>query len=314
LEKFLFKERNNSWNTPYLFNGKELDEETGLYYYGARYYNPRESVWLSVDPLFEKTMTPYQYTYQNPLKYTDPTGMKGEGVDPNNPTEIPEIVVTGQRIPRQDVATLQQIEKERRSRAAYKHYTDAFGGKPLMHTQDVKNWTLGAMGVIFGPFAAYESIAAGFFSLSELSASAFVGRLGTDVAVQTAANLTTNGGDIAKAIGEVNLTQSGLAGFGMNYVGNALLSATTQITVGNPIKTIFNGTMSEGDFVTQATLGVIGGAAAKGISGSRIFKGTVIGIYMQTSIRFGQTTGSKVATVLMNAPDYGVNVIQNKLD
>jgi RHS repeat-associated protein len=52
----------------------ELDE----YYYGARYYNPRESVWLSVDPLFEKTMTPYQYTYQNPLKYTDPTGMKGE--------------------------------------------------------------------------------------------------------------------------------------------------------------------------------------------------------------------------------------------
>ena len=45
------EERNNSWNTPYLFNGKELDEETGLYYYGARYYNPRESVWLSADPL-----------------------------------------------------------------------------------------------------------------------------------------------------------------------------------------------------------------------------------------------------------------------
>ncbi|WP_369682220.1 RHS repeat-associated core domain-containing protein, partial [Apibacter mensalis] len=30
-----------------MFNGKELDEETGLYYYGARYYNPRESVFLS---------------------------------------------------------------------------------------------------------------------------------------------------------------------------------------------------------------------------------------------------------------------------
>ncbi|WP_128331148.1 RHS repeat-associated core domain-containing protein [Apibacter sp. HY039] len=28
-----------------------MDEETGLYYYGARYYNPRESVWLSTDPL-----------------------------------------------------------------------------------------------------------------------------------------------------------------------------------------------------------------------------------------------------------------------
>ncbi|WP_260209429.1 RHS repeat domain-containing protein [Apibacter adventoris] len=68
------EERNQSWNTPYLFNGKELDEETGLYYYGARYYNPRESIFLSVDPLFEKTMTPYQYTYQNPINYTDPDG------------------------------------------------------------------------------------------------------------------------------------------------------------------------------------------------------------------------------------------------
>ena len=28
------EERNNTWNTPYLFNAKEFDEETGLYYYG----------------------------------------------------------------------------------------------------------------------------------------------------------------------------------------------------------------------------------------------------------------------------------------
>ncbi|WP_369808802.1 RHS repeat domain-containing protein [Parabacteroides sp. Marseille-P3160] len=37
------EERNNKWNTPYLFNAKELDEETGLYYYGARYYDPKVS-------------------------------------------------------------------------------------------------------------------------------------------------------------------------------------------------------------------------------------------------------------------------------
>ena len=72
------EERNNSWNSPYLFNGKELDEETGLYYYGARYYNPKESIFLSMDPLFEKTGTPYQYAYQNPMKFIDPTGMEGE--------------------------------------------------------------------------------------------------------------------------------------------------------------------------------------------------------------------------------------------
>ncbi|WP_221405083.1 RHS repeat domain-containing protein [Apibacter adventoris] len=78
------EERNQSWNTPYLFKGKELDEETGLYYYGARYYNPRKSIFLSVEPMFEETMTSYQYTYQNPIKFIDPTGMSAEdgGGDP----------------------------------------------------------------------------------------------------------------------------------------------------------------------------------------------------------------------------------------
>ena len=45
------EERNNTWNTPYLFNAKEFDEETGMYYYGARYYEPRLSLWMSVDIL-----------------------------------------------------------------------------------------------------------------------------------------------------------------------------------------------------------------------------------------------------------------------
>ena len=39
----------------YKFNGKELDEETGFYYYGARYYNPKFSIWLSVDPLARRS-------------------------------------------------------------------------------------------------------------------------------------------------------------------------------------------------------------------------------------------------------------------
>ncbi|WP_181042778.1 RHS repeat domain-containing protein [Apibacter adventoris] len=77
------EERNQSWNTPYLFNGKELDEETGLSYYGARYYNPKESVWLSVDPLAEKypNVSPYTYTFQNPIKFIDPTEMMPEDGD-----------------------------------------------------------------------------------------------------------------------------------------------------------------------------------------------------------------------------------------
>lgn len=47
----LFEEHLVNPKMPYLFNGKELDSETGLYYYGARYYDPKTSLWLNVDPL-----------------------------------------------------------------------------------------------------------------------------------------------------------------------------------------------------------------------------------------------------------------------
>jgi RHS repeat-associated protein len=69
-------EHSNTDRTPYLFNGKELDEETGLYYYGARYYDPRTSVWASLDPLAEKypEWSPYNYSFNNPLRFIDPDG------------------------------------------------------------------------------------------------------------------------------------------------------------------------------------------------------------------------------------------------
>ena len=61
--------------TPYLFNAKEFDEETGMYYYGARYYDPRVSLWISTDILEEKNYgnSSYAYTY-NPITFIDPIG------------------------------------------------------------------------------------------------------------------------------------------------------------------------------------------------------------------------------------------------
>jgi len=50
-----------------LFNGKELDDKTGLYYYGARYYDPVLSNWLSVDPY----LTDGTYSGSNPLELTN---------------------------------------------------------------------------------------------------------------------------------------------------------------------------------------------------------------------------------------------------
>lgn len=64
-------------STLYKFNGKEKDEETGMYYYGARYYIPELSIWGSVDPLSDKypSMSPFMYCAGNPVVLVDPNGM-----------------------------------------------------------------------------------------------------------------------------------------------------------------------------------------------------------------------------------------------
>jgi len=72
----LVDERQGALNTPYLFNAKERDTETGYYYYGARYYDANASLWLSVDPMVDKYggVSPYNYVLNTPVKFTDPDG------------------------------------------------------------------------------------------------------------------------------------------------------------------------------------------------------------------------------------------------
>jgi RHS repeat-associated protein len=86
----------------HLFTGKELDDETGLYYFGARYMDPKTSRWMSSDPAVAMylpeapvddeakkrngnlpgmggvfntvNLATYHYAGNNPLKYVDPNG------------------------------------------------------------------------------------------------------------------------------------------------------------------------------------------------------------------------------------------------
>jgi RHS repeat-associated protein len=60
----------------YRYTGKEKDEESGLYYYGARYYFLVTSAFISCDPHFEKYfwISPYVYCLDNPLNVIDSDG------------------------------------------------------------------------------------------------------------------------------------------------------------------------------------------------------------------------------------------------
>jgi RHS repeat-associated protein len=95
------EESNNTQRTPYSFTGKEFDEETGLYYFGARYFDARTSVWAS--PILAKYLPTenkekdqqlpgmggvfnsfnlglYSYGHLNPVKFVDGTNVP----DPKN--------------------------------------------------------------------------------------------------------------------------------------------------------------------------------------------------------------------------------------
>jgi len=63
--------------TQHLYTGQRWDLNTGLYYYHARYYDPRIAQFVTTDPVREY-MNPYAYVMWNPLKFTDPTGMFSE--------------------------------------------------------------------------------------------------------------------------------------------------------------------------------------------------------------------------------------------
>ena len=80
--ELLVDEHSSSEELPYKFNGKQFDEETGLYYYGARYMNPVTSLWYGVDPLAEKYVSTggYVYTLDNPVKLSDIEGLYPKNV------------------------------------------------------------------------------------------------------------------------------------------------------------------------------------------------------------------------------------------
>ena len=65
-------------HSSYTFSAKEKDSETGLSYFGARYYSSDLSIWLSVDPMSDKypSLSSYVHCANNPIMLFDPNGQK----------------------------------------------------------------------------------------------------------------------------------------------------------------------------------------------------------------------------------------------
>jgi RHS repeat-associated protein len=81
---------------PQQYTGKELDPETNLYYYGARYYDPRTQVWQSTDPAVpgtvnnSKDLSVYLYGKANPVRYADPDGRQAADTTSGTPDLVKE--------------------------------------------------------------------------------------------------------------------------------------------------------------------------------------------------------------------------------
>jgi RHS repeat-associated protein len=137
------------FDSPYRFNAKELDEEptngssrtplkinyaceqTGLYYYGARYYNPMVSVWLGVDPLAGEypSTSGYLYVENNPIMFFDPNGLwKAEVSDDGSVNYQPEVGDNAETLASQYGLTMDQANAILCS-----------GGVGTISGQDVKN-------------------------------------------------------------------------------------------------------------------------------------------------------------------------------
>jgi RHS repeat-associated protein len=63
----------------FYFTGQKYDDETGLYFYNARYYNPKLGRFITPDIIVQapenpQTLNRYAYAGNNPVNYTDPTG------------------------------------------------------------------------------------------------------------------------------------------------------------------------------------------------------------------------------------------------
>ena len=99
------------------FTGKELDDETSLNYFGARYLDPMLGLWISVDPK-RQFASPYLYAGNgyNPVNVVDPDGNAAMVYkNGNNVNVIVPVIFGGDAATSENIARVQQVVSSRYS-------------------------------------------------------------------------------------------------------------------------------------------------------------------------------------------------------
>ena len=151
--ELLVDEHTSSEDMPYKFNGKQFDDETGLYYYGVRYLNPMASIWYGMDPLVEKysNISGFCYVKDNPLKFVDfkgeePTASEAARMAAHVYGDKKNILINGWKVSNKSFGAIKLVNsKSGLNSAVYERTTNGkteyayvFAGTDMSEYNDVK--------------------------------------------------------------------------------------------------------------------------------------------------------------------------------
>jgi RHS repeat-associated protein len=116
----------------YRFTGKERDEESGLYYHGARYYMPWLARWGSCDPagMIER-INVYVYCRSNPLRLKDTHGLAARDV--MQPEQV-QVTVPNPKAP--PLAAKEEVKKLTDPESIPTTALEKIGGKDPLSSAD----------------------------------------------------------------------------------------------------------------------------------------------------------------------------------
>jgi len=129
----------SSWHTPFLFSGKERDEETGLLYVSQRYQDEKYGIWYSVDQLAEKypNVSSYVYCMNNPVKYIDPDGRDAKVTVKDNNIVVKANIILFSKSGKIDEKVINSYKEQ-----VEKNWTKDENGKNRTYSQDGKKYNV----------------------------------------------------------------------------------------------------------------------------------------------------------------------------